>query len=393
MTIDNNKNTTGSLQATSAGDLVTHNIQEIVDAMPLALFVKDPDGRIVLMNRTCEEQWGCSFEDIKGTNGFHLFPAEKMEGFLVKDREVFASGQQVVFEEFVPNAKTREDIVVQTVKKPLYDAAGKPLCLIGMSLDISDRNRSEMEYQAILRTTLDGFWVTDMRGRFLDVNDVACRMLGYTRDEMLMLSISDVEAAESPEDTRVHIEKVMANGFDRFETRHRHKEGRVLDIEITSNYVAVAGGRLIVFIRDLTLQKQTERELQRYRHQLEEEIAERTATLAARERQLQLILDAIPGAVAYWDKNLINSFANLTYCEAVGLRPDQVYGKHWRDVGGDQHDERVQPLIQRVLRGERQSFETFSPRMTDLNYSRYSKVYFVPDREGEEVTGFFDCSV
>lgn len=391
MTFDIHKNATGSLPATSAGDLVTHNIQEIVDAMPLALFVKDADGRIVLMNRTCEEQWGCSFDEIKGTNGFHLFPVDRMEAFLAKDREVFAGGQRVVFEELVPNASTGEDIVVQTVKKPLYDATGKPLCLIGMSLDITDRNRSEMEYQAILKTTLDGFWVTDMRGRFLDVNDVACRMLGYTLDEMLKLSISDVEAVESPDDTRAHIEKVMAIGFDRFETRHRHKDGRVLDIEITSNYIAVADGRLVVFIRDLTAQKQTERELQRYRHQLEAEIAERTATLAARERQLQLILDSIPGMVAYWDKSLINRFSNLAHANSFGLSPDQVYGKPLSDVHTDLSCERNMVILERVLAGETHRFEYIDPQ-GGVDNPRHLQLHLTPDRVGDEVVGFLSSA-
>ena len=287
MTDDNNGNTTGSPSAISADDLVTHNIQAIINALPMALFVKAPDGRIVLMNTTCEEQWGCSFNDVRGTNAGRVFPLVQMEGFLAKDREVFSSGQQVVFEESVPNAKTGENIIVQTVKKPLYDANGKPLCLIGMSLDITERKRSAMEYQAILKTTLDGFWVNDMRGRFLDVNDAACRMLGYERDEMLKMSIPDVEAVEKPEETRAHIERVMACGSDRFETRHRHKDGRILDIEVTVNYMPAMGGRLVVFVRDITAQKQAEQMLKRYQHQLEAEVAERTAELQRAREQAE----------------------------------------------------------------------------------------------------------
>jgi PAS domain S-box-containing protein len=115
---------------------------------------------------------------------------------------------------------------------------------------------SEDEYRAILKTTLDGFWIVDVRGRFLDVNDAACRMLGYERMELLAMFIPDVDAVERPEDTRAHIEKVLATGFDRFESRHRRKDGTIVDVEVTTNYLPAGDGRLIVFVRDITAQKQ-----------------------------------------------------------------------------------------------------------------------------------------
>ncbi len=238
--------------------LVGHSIQDIVDALPLALFIKDAECRIVLMNKLCEEQWGCSFEDIRGTDGSHLFPVEQMAGFLAMDRQIFTGGRQVVFEETVRNHRLGKNVVVQTVKKPLYDEMGKRRCLIGMSIDISERDRLLKEYQAILRSAQDGFWINDAQGRLLDVNDAMCRMLGYTREEMLQLSIPDLEAAETIDETQAHIAQIIFNESDRFETRHRHKDGRVLDVEVSVNYLPFMDGRFFVFVRDLTARKQAE---------------------------------------------------------------------------------------------------------------------------------------
>ena len=56
-----------------------------------------------------------------------------------------------------------------------------------------------------MSTTTDGFWEFDQEGRLVAVNDVACRMPGYSRDEMLGMSIADIEAVESTAEVQRHI--------------------------------------------------------------------------------------------------------------------------------------------------------------------------------------------
>jgi len=128
--------------------------------------------------------------------------------------------------------------------------------------DITERKAREAEYMTILRTSIDGFWVADMQGRFLDVNDAYCRLIGYSRDELLNMSIRDVEAVERGKETAERILKISRVGYDRFESRHRRKDGQVVDIEVSVNYLPADGGRLFVFLRDITERKATERALQ-----------------------------------------------------------------------------------------------------------------------------------
>ncbi|MBI5081477.1 MAG: PAS domain S-box protein, partial [Chloroflexi bacterium] len=93
-------------------------------------------------------------------------------------------------------------------------------------IDITERKRAEEEYRTIIGTALDGFWITNMQGRFLDVNDAYCNLIGYSREELLTMSIPDVEAVEKPEEIAAHIRKITEVGRDHFETRHRCKDGR-----------------------------------------------------------------------------------------------------------------------------------------------------------------------
>jgi PAS domain S-box-containing protein len=130
-----------------------------------------------------------------------------------------------------------------------------------LAKEITERKGAEERYRTILRTTMDGFWIVDMEGRFLDVNDAYCHLIGYNRDELLTMSIPDVEAVERPAETTRRIQKIMEVGGDRFETRHRCKDGSTVDIEVSVNYMEVGGKQMFVFLRDITERKQAEEAL------------------------------------------------------------------------------------------------------------------------------------
>ncbi len=138
---------------------------------------------------------------------------------------------------------------------PVKDASGKVTELIEVTLDITQRKRSQEMYETILRTTVDGFWLADMEGRFLEVNDAYCRLTGYSREELLTMAIRDVEAIESPEETSRRIQKIQQVGYDRLESRHRCKDGRVVDVEVSVSYLPGDTGRMVVFVRDITGRK------------------------------------------------------------------------------------------------------------------------------------------
>lgn len=117
-------------------------------------------------------------------------------------------------------------------------------------------------HQAILAGTMDGFWLVDIKGRLLEVNDTYCQMSGYSSQELLSMHISDLEAAESLQETTKHIQEIMETGEDCFESKHRRKDGSIFDVEISAQYRLIEGGQFVVFMQDITERKQAAEEIE-----------------------------------------------------------------------------------------------------------------------------------
>ena len=147
------------------------------------------------------------------------------------------------------------------------------------------RKATETLYRNTVQTSIDGFWVLNQEGRFLDVNTSYSELIGYSRDELLQMNVREVEAKETPEEISRHISEVAKRGYDRFETEHRCKDGSNLSFEVTVSHTDDGQGRLFVFLHDITKRKENEAKIK--------EVVER----------LSLALKAVGGAT--WDLDLL----------------------------------------------------------------------------------------
>jgi PAS domain S-box-containing protein len=116
----------------------------------------------------------------------------------------------------------------------------------------SHRNR------VFLRNASDGVHILDVDGNVLEVSDSFCEMLGYSREELLGANVSLWDAQWSADELqRVMAEQVAKGGRAVFETRHRHRDGSVFDVEIASQHLELNGNPvLFASARDITERKQ-----------------------------------------------------------------------------------------------------------------------------------------
>jgi PAS domain S-box-containing protein len=115
--------------------------------------------------------------------------------------------------------------------------------------------------ESIIETSIDGFAYIDSRGKLLDCNRAFCDLTGYRREELLRMCIQDLEALKELAELSRSIDSISREGHDRFETRYKRKDKTVLDVEISAHYMNEYGGRILLFVRDITTQKKVEQSL------------------------------------------------------------------------------------------------------------------------------------
>ena len=145
---------------------------------------------------------------------------------------------------------------------------GRAVKLRGIMVDITESKQGEEAltlFRALIDRATDAIEVVDPQtGRFLDVNERACRTHGYTREEYLSLRVPDVEVGldlASPESWSSHVETIRRGGFKAVEGRHRRKDGSVFPVEVNANYIHLHNGYVVAVVRDITERKQAEEAL------------------------------------------------------------------------------------------------------------------------------------
>ncbi|MBF0560598.1 MAG: PAS domain S-box protein [Alphaproteobacteria bacterium] len=104
-------------------------------------------------------------------------------------------------------------------------------------------------HTAAILSSIDSYMVVDQTGRIVDGNAALGRMTGYSEAELKTLSLSELEAMETPADIAARIARIMASGSERFATRWRRKDGGIIDVEAS---VSFTRDHFFVFMRDIS---------------------------------------------------------------------------------------------------------------------------------------------
>ena len=125
---------------------------------------------------------------------------------------------------------------------------------------------SETKYRRVLETSQDGFWLVDRNGLLVEVNDAYAAFSGYRRDELIGMHVADIDASDADIPLAQRVRRVLQDGSDIFETRHRTKSGDIKAVEVSVTFDAGREACFSVFVRDLSRRNEAEERIQRLSH-------------------------------------------------------------------------------------------------------------------------------
>ena len=296
--ITERKRADGALQAEK------NKLQSVIDATEEGLTIQDTEYNIIFQNEPSRISTG---GDHVGEKCYRVYKGrEKIcEGCPVE--KAFKDGKSHTSEmmEVTPSG---EVTFWEYVANPIRDVDGRIVSCVDIRRNITERKQAEEKHRIIIATAPDGFYVVGLGARLLEVNASYCKMVGYTREELLKMSLPDIEAVETPEEIAQHKEKVVAQGYDFFETQHQRKDGRLIDVEVSANYIDVEGGQIVVFVRNITERKEAEQ------------------ALIESEGKYRTLVENIPQKIFFKDKDSVYISCNSNFAEDLQLKPAEISG-------------------------------------------------------------------
>ncbi len=199
---------------------------------------------------------------------------------------------------------------------PIRDATGKIVSCLEIGVEITERKQTEetlrdeaTRHHILIDESSDGIVVLDEKGKVYEANKRFADMLGYTYKEAQKLSVWDWEFQFPREQVAEMIANVGPEG-DRFETKHRRKDGSVFDVEISTNGAVYAGQKLIFCVcRDITERKQAEE------------------ALAEAEKKYKNLVEAASDIIWEADTQGMYTFISPNIKELLGYEVEEVVGK------------------------------------------------------------------
>lgn len=344
------------------------------------------DNPIIYCNQSFLEITGYSQSEVIGRNCRFLQGTDTDPNAIAQIRQSIREGKevQVVLKNY---RKDRTFFWNNLTISPLRDASGVVTHFIGVQIDITAQKQAE-EILQLMQFSMDGaadaVFNIDSEGRFFYMNEAACRLLGYSRTELLNLSIYDIDENLTPQDRNRYWQQVKQTGSFTVKTHYKTKENQRVFVEVTFNYLKFNDREYnCVVVRDISARQSSDNQLpsnlvdRKDRGDKEQKAlctnaTSSDATLWKREEQYRILAKNFPnGAVLLFDRDLRYFIADGVELAGIGHSQTSLEGKTLWETFEPNVSEVFEPAYRAALVGETSTLE--------LSYrDRFYLVYIVP---------------
>ena len=247
---------------TRASDLAP--LTPLLEALGTMVAVVDRDGRIVQFNSACEAVSGYRFAELKGRHFEEVLLAPEERERVLAQFDEWKSGAGPFRTETHWVTRGGERRLISWLSLALCDRQGRPEQFLAAGLDVTrhrqveeELRRSEANWRALIEHASDGICLSDMDSlRFLEVNPGYCELVGYTREELLGMSLPDVLEASDLAHRPLDIARLKGGKPVHVLRSMRRKDGTILIAEVGARQLP--DGRLLGIVRDTAERERAE---------------------------------------------------------------------------------------------------------------------------------------
>jgi PAS domain S-box-containing protein len=249
------------------------HIRAILEYSPNWIFLKDTEGRYLLVNREIERVFGISQEQIKGKTDSEISPPEQAAEYRANDLKVLRAGLSMEFEEIAVLEDGPHTSIVH--KFPLFDNHGNIYATGGVATDITERKKaeearrySEEQYRTVVETATDAVVSIDEDSKILFVNPATTKIFGYDTSELIGRPLMMLMPESLYSLHEAGFRRYLATGqrhlnWQGTELTGLRKNGQEFPVEVSLGEMTRNGHKVFTgFIRDISEKRRAEEALQ-----------------------------------------------------------------------------------------------------------------------------------
>lgn len=362
----------------------------VFDNSPIGIFVKDLEGKFILLNRQLEKWMNIRGEDFLGKTDYDLFPKEVADVCTANDRKVIETLTPAETEEII--AYGGQQYIHLIVKFPLFNSKGEPYAICGIDSDITERKRAEQAIKeardiALLeRNRLETVLNTIPSAVFVESRDAGVILQNKQVEEITGRKLDQGVPAlnrvrnfgvKKPDGSAFIPEELPSLRTLRFgetvrdvEMLVEREDGQTITILANAAPLSDAGGAIIASVTvfsDITERKRAEDELKRAHVELEQRVRERTAELAATVAALQseiaerkrtaaerdklvAAVESTAEAIVVTDKRGTIQYVNPAFEWITGYHRHEAIGRDLHFLDSGLHEEDFFPRMRETIR-------------------------------------------
>lgn len=320
------------LEAESAAAASEQRFRHAIEEAPIPIVICAEDGAILSLNRAWQELTGFTVERLPNLRNWIEQATRDPGAAAAAFRRSFESeGQRVDHGELLVVTADGRELVWDISSAVLGKLGDGRRFAVGMAKDVTQRKHSEEQarlIRALLEHVNDAIEVIDPEtGRFLDMNEKGYTDLGYTRQEVLHLTVPDIDPNVDADVFARQAEKLKQGESLRLDTVHRRKDGTTFPVEVSVKCVRLDRDYVVAVVRDITDRKRAEQE----------------------RRRLSTAMEATVNGIIITDVKGNIEWVNPAFTRMTGYTSEESIGKNPRILKSGNQDKRFYTQLWRTI--------------------------------------------